>query len=193
MDLASLTVVLRAALSPVPEERKAAEESLNQVIYYLSSIVLAKVGVFESYRPIRAICTSPSATRWYHQLGLFSLYYHRNRSVTVDFDHCRPLSGGNGRFRPSSADFGQYQLREKEEEGEEEEGEEKREPRDPALLFPDPNPSPAGFSALRGENLWRSWGEENDARASRRGFASPRMGFLGRRNVSTCGEKERGD
>ncbi|CAL9113869.1 unnamed protein product [Musa textilis] len=33
MDLASLTVVLRAALSPVPEERKAAEESLNQFQY----------------------------------------------------------------------------------------------------------------------------------------------------------------
>ncbi|XP_042376688.1 importin beta-like SAD2 [Zingiber officinale] len=30
MDLASLTVVLRAALSPIPEERKAAEQSLNQ-------------------------------------------------------------------------------------------------------------------------------------------------------------------
>ncbi|WOL12812.1 importin beta-like SAD2 isoform X2 [Canna indica] len=30
MDLASLTVVLRAALSPIPEERKAAEESLTQ-------------------------------------------------------------------------------------------------------------------------------------------------------------------
>ncbi|THU59005.1 hypothetical protein C4D60_Mb03t20430 [Musa balbisiana] len=33
MDLASLTVVLRAALSPIPEERKAAEESLNQFQY----------------------------------------------------------------------------------------------------------------------------------------------------------------
>jgi hypothetical protein len=31
MDLQSLAVVLRAALSHVPEERKAAEESLNQV------------------------------------------------------------------------------------------------------------------------------------------------------------------
>jgi len=31
MDLPSLAVVLRAALSHVPEERKAAEESLNQV------------------------------------------------------------------------------------------------------------------------------------------------------------------
>lgn len=35
MDLASLTVVLRAALSPIPEERKAAEQSLNQVKCFL--------------------------------------------------------------------------------------------------------------------------------------------------------------
>ncbi|XP_020106837.1 importin beta-like SAD2 isoform X2 [Ananas comosus] len=33
MDLPSLAVVLRAALSPIPEERKAAEESLNQFQY----------------------------------------------------------------------------------------------------------------------------------------------------------------
>ncbi|XP_065012601.1 importin beta-like SAD2 isoform X1 [Musa acuminata AAA Group] len=33
MDLAGLTVVLRAALSPIPDERKAAEESLNQFQY----------------------------------------------------------------------------------------------------------------------------------------------------------------
>ncbi|KAG1331571.1 Importin beta-like SAD2 [Cocos nucifera] len=32
MDLPSLTVVLRAALSPNPDERKAAEESLNQLV-----------------------------------------------------------------------------------------------------------------------------------------------------------------
>jgi hypothetical protein len=31
MDLASLTLVLRSALSHSPEERKAAEASLNQV------------------------------------------------------------------------------------------------------------------------------------------------------------------
>jgi hypothetical protein len=31
MDLPNLAVVLRAALSHVPEERRAAEESLNQV------------------------------------------------------------------------------------------------------------------------------------------------------------------
>jgi len=31
MDLPNLAVVLRTALSHVPEERKAAEESLNQV------------------------------------------------------------------------------------------------------------------------------------------------------------------
>ncbi|RWV82232.1 hypothetical protein GW17_00056283 [Ensete ventricosum] len=35
----------------------------------------------------------------------------------------------------------------------------------------DPDPSPIGFLVLRGENLQRSWGEENDARASHRGFA----------------------
>jgi hypothetical protein len=31
MDLPSLAVILQAALSPNPQERKAAEESLNQV------------------------------------------------------------------------------------------------------------------------------------------------------------------
>ena len=31
MDLPSLVVILRAALSPNPDERKAAEDSLNQV------------------------------------------------------------------------------------------------------------------------------------------------------------------
>lgn len=32
MDLNSLAIVLQAALSPNPDERKAAEESLNQVL-----------------------------------------------------------------------------------------------------------------------------------------------------------------
>ena len=33
MDLQNLAIILRGALSPNPDERKAAEESLNQVIY----------------------------------------------------------------------------------------------------------------------------------------------------------------
>lgn len=35
MDVHSLAVVLQAALSPNPDERKAAEESLNQVNFLL--------------------------------------------------------------------------------------------------------------------------------------------------------------
>lgn len=34
MDLPSLAVILRAALSPNPDERKAGEESLNQVLFF---------------------------------------------------------------------------------------------------------------------------------------------------------------
>ncbi|RZS09080.1 hypothetical protein BHM03_00040145 [Ensete ventricosum] len=41
----------------------------------------------------------------------------RNRSVTIDFDRHQPLSGGNGRFRPSSVDFRRYQSREGERRG----------------------------------------------------------------------------
>lgn len=38
MDLPSLALILQGALSPNPSERKAAEESLNQVLrYYFSS------------------------------------------------------------------------------------------------------------------------------------------------------------
>ena len=33
MDLHSLAVVLQAALSPNPDQRKAAEQSLNQVLF----------------------------------------------------------------------------------------------------------------------------------------------------------------
>ncbi|RRT66209.1 hypothetical protein B296_00040393, partial [Ensete ventricosum] len=69
--------------------------------------------------------TRPPATPWCHRLGLFLPHYH-------------PKSGGNGRFRPSTADFRRYQPREKEEEGEEE-GEGKREPGVGAsLLIPSP-------------------------------------------------------
>ncbi|RRT41005.1 hypothetical protein B296_00016634 [Ensete ventricosum] len=70
----------------------------------------------------------------------------------VDFDRCRSLLSGNNRFRLSTADFRWYQPRKKAEEGE---------PGHPML--PDPDPSLAGFLALRGDSLRRSWGEENDA------------------------------
>lgn len=40
MDLHSLAVVLQAALSPNPDERKAAEDSLNQVLLLLLLILL---------------------------------------------------------------------------------------------------------------------------------------------------------
>ncbi|KAG6510773.1 hypothetical protein ZIOFF_028809 [Zingiber officinale] len=52
MDLASLTVVLRAALSPIPEERKAAEQSLNQVKCCFPSAVqsvFVRLGVVDCY------------------------------------------------------------------------------------------------------------------------------------------------
>ncbi|RWW02326.1 hypothetical protein GW17_00034597 [Ensete ventricosum] len=35
----------------------------------------------------------------------------RNRLVTVDFDRCWSLSGGNGQFRLLAVDFGRYQPR----------------------------------------------------------------------------------
>lgn len=34
MDLPSLALILQAALSPNPDERKAAEQSLNQVSFF---------------------------------------------------------------------------------------------------------------------------------------------------------------
>ena len=37
MDLNSLAVVLQAALSPNPDERKAAEQTLDQVLLFLHS------------------------------------------------------------------------------------------------------------------------------------------------------------
>ncbi|WVZ05939.1 hypothetical protein V8G54_019285 [Vigna mungo] len=40
MDLPSLAVILQAALSPNPDERKAAEESLNQLVYVVKNIGL---------------------------------------------------------------------------------------------------------------------------------------------------------
>lgn len=38
MDLPTLGIVLKAALSPNPDERKAAEQSLNQVNLFLFTI-----------------------------------------------------------------------------------------------------------------------------------------------------------
>lgn len=38
MDIPSLAVVLQAALSPNPAERKAAEQSLNQVFFFLLNL-----------------------------------------------------------------------------------------------------------------------------------------------------------
>ncbi|RRT81508.1 hypothetical protein B296_00011111 [Ensete ventricosum] len=54
--------------------------------------------------------------------GCFHLVTIRNRPVTIDFDHCQPLSGDNGRFR-QLAILGSINRRwEKEEEGEEKPG-----------------------------------------------------------------------
>ncbi|RZR79990.1 hypothetical protein BHM03_00005883 [Ensete ventricosum] len=80
-------------------------------------------------------------------------------------------------------------------------GEEKGESGDPVLLFRSRS-SPAGFLALCGENLRRSWGEENDDSSPCAGFSprlrreifSPRASFSRRRHVfSLRGDKERGD
>ncbi|RWW68031.1 hypothetical protein BHE74_00024472, partial [Ensete ventricosum] len=78
-----------------------------------------------------------------------------------------PLSGGNGRFRSSTTDFGQYQPREKEEKGE----------LGVWRCSPDPDPSPAG---------------DFFARVIRRPrvISSP---CEGRRSVSPRRDKERGD
>ncbi|RZR90455.1 hypothetical protein BHM03_00018341 [Ensete ventricosum] len=63
---------------------------------------------------------------------------------------------------------------------------------------PDLDPLPAGFSALHGENLWRSRGEENDTRCAgfssrlREEISSPFVSFSGRRHFfSPRGEKKR--
>ena len=47
MDLPSLAVVLQAALSPNPDERKAAEQSLNQVTDHCFTDHLGGFGLFE--------------------------------------------------------------------------------------------------------------------------------------------------
>ncbi|RRT83944.1 hypothetical protein B296_00004302 [Ensete ventricosum] len=48
--------------------------------------------------------------------GCFCPVMTQNRLVTVNFGRRRLLSGSNGRFRPSVADFGRYQPREKKRE-----------------------------------------------------------------------------
>ncbi|RRT60498.1 hypothetical protein B296_00031765 [Ensete ventricosum] len=86
----------------------------------------------------------------YHRLGLFRPITTRNRSVTVDFDYHRLLSGGNGRFRLSTTNFGRYQSREgaRRRRGRRR-GEEKGEPR---VRRCSPDPSPArDISSLRRE------------------------------------------
>lgn len=49
MDLPSLALVLQAALSPNPDERKAAEQSLNQVLLLFYSSIQFKVFSALSY------------------------------------------------------------------------------------------------------------------------------------------------
>ncbi|RZS13960.1 hypothetical protein BHM03_00045603, partial [Ensete ventricosum] len=59
------------------------------------------------YRSVRAVCTSPLVGRYMDcpppgctiDWGCFRLIIVRNRSVTVDFDRCRPLPGGISRGR----------------------------------------------------------------------------------------------
>ncbi|RWW17541.1 hypothetical protein GW17_00018531 [Ensete ventricosum] len=123
-------------------------------------------------------------------------YFHpvttQNQPVTIDVNRRRPLSGDNNRFRSSVANFERYSRERKKK------SEKKRENLEIRRCSPDPDPSPAGFSALREENLWRSRGEENDTRCV--GFSprfhgeisSPRAIFLGRRHFfSPHGEKKR--
>ncbi|RWV99144.1 hypothetical protein BHE74_00041238 [Ensete ventricosum] len=66
----------------------------------------------------------------------------------VNFDHRQPISGDINR--------GRQKKREK-----------KRENLEIRHCSPNPDLSPAGFSTLHRENLRRTCGEENDARASR--------------------------
>ncbi|RRT51524.1 hypothetical protein B296_00051071 [Ensete ventricosum] len=79
--------------------------------------------------------------------GCFRPVTTRNRSITIDFDHRRLLSGGNNRFRPSAADISRG--REKEEEGEEEE-EKKRENLESSATLP---------IRRHGRFLLPAWGE----------------------------------
>ncbi|RWW52788.1 hypothetical protein BHE74_00040764 [Ensete ventricosum] len=122
---------------------------------------------------------SGDTTDW----GYFCPVNTRNRSITIDFDHHRLLSGDNDRFRPSSADFnrrrpisnGISQGRKKKR------FEKKREPRDLKSLSRSRS-SPAGFSSFagRGGFLLRLRWE----------ISSPRTGFSGtRRFFSPCEEK----
>ncbi|RZR94646.1 hypothetical protein BHM03_00023398 [Ensete ventricosum] len=111
----------------------------------------------DGYHPYRAVHTGLPADRNVDRLLLgrtidWGCFHHvttRNRPVMVDFDRRWLLSGDNGRFRPSVADFGQYQPREKEEEGEE-----KGEPGvDIALPVPSPARSIARERFLHSRDL----------------------------------------
>ncbi|RWW78881.1 hypothetical protein BHE74_00012881 [Ensete ventricosum] len=62
------------------------------------------------YVPVRSL---PGGTVVW---GCFCPVTTQNRLVTVNFGRRRLLSGSNGRFRPSVADFGRYQPREKKRE-----------------------------------------------------------------------------
>jgi hypothetical protein len=59
MDLASLTLVLRSALSHSPEERKAAEASLNQVSDHHHSLLSLSLSLSLSLAPLLPLTRQP--------------------------------------------------------------------------------------------------------------------------------------
>ncbi|RWV92383.1 hypothetical protein GW17_00045251, partial [Ensete ventricosum] len=89
-----------------------------------------------TYQFVSRSVRKPPSIGQYHRLRLFSPRYH---SKLV----------GNGRFRPSTVDFGRYQPMDNEEEGEE-----KGEP-GAWRCSPDPDPLPTGdfFSRVRRRNV----------------------------------------
>ncbi|RWW47543.1 hypothetical protein BHE74_00046452 [Ensete ventricosum] len=102
--------------------------------------------------------------------GCFHLVTTRNRAVTIvgryqaitiDFDHHRSLSGGNGRSRPSPTDFGG--RKKKSEKKREKKGENLESDTVLSSLNPDPSPSLRGISSrgLLGEKtfLLPAWGK----------------------------------
>ncbi|RWW30015.1 hypothetical protein GW17_00005426 [Ensete ventricosum] len=102
--------------------------------------------------------------------GCFHLVTTRNRAVTVvgcyraitiDFDHHRSLSGGNGRSRPSPTDFGG--RKKKSEKKREKKGENLESDTVLSSLNPDPSPSLREISShgLLGEKtfLLPAWGK----------------------------------
>ncbi|RWV86618.1 hypothetical protein GW17_00051471 [Ensete ventricosum] len=85
-------------------------------------------------------------------------YFHpvttRNRSIMVNFDCRRSLSGSNDRFRPSVVNFGRYHPREKK----------KRENKEnlesgTALRLRDPLPTGDFFSPHGEKKCLLTWGE----------------------------------